>query len=100
MLARDEQPHPIDWVARARALLPMIETAGDRNEAERRISPEVIAALHDAGLFRMVMPVSMGGGAADIVTLNQVIETIATVDASTACSASVSNAFASSTSSD
>jgi alkylation response protein AidB-like acyl-CoA dehydrogenase len=84
VLARDEQPHSIDWVARARALLPLIEAAGDRNEAERRIAPEVITALHEAGLFRMVMPVSMGGGAADIVSLNQVIETIATVDASTA----------------
>ena len=43
MLARDEQTAPIDWVARAQALVPLVEAAGDRNEAERRIAPEVIA---------------------------------------------------------
>ena len=84
MLVRQTQDASIDWVARARALTPMIEAASDRIEAERRISPELITALHDAGLFRMLLPVSLGGGAADIVAFNQVIETIATADASTA----------------
>ena len=84
MLARDEQNTPVDWVARARALVPMIEAAGDRIEAERRIGPEVVAALHEAGLFRMLLPVSLGGHAADIIAFNQVIETIAAADASTA----------------
>ena len=84
MLARDEQNTPVDWVARARALVPMIEAAGDRIEAERRIVPEVVAALHEAGLFRMLLPVSLGGAAADIIAFNQVIETIAAADASTA----------------
>jgi alkylation response protein AidB-like acyl-CoA dehydrogenase len=84
VLARDAQNMPVDWVARARALAPMIEAAGDRNEAERCIAPEVIAALHDAGLFGMLLPVSFGGGAADIVSFNQVIEAVAAADASTA----------------
>ena len=84
MLARDEQNSPVDWVARAAALTATIAAAGDRIEAERRIVPEIVAALHDAGLFRMLLPASLGGGAADIVAFNQVIETIATADASTA----------------
>jgi alkylation response protein AidB-like acyl-CoA dehydrogenase len=84
LLARDEQNSPIDWVARAAALTPMIAAAADRIEAERRIVPDVIKALHEAGLFRMLLPVSFGGGAADIVAFNQVIETVATADASTA----------------
>ena len=83
MLARDDR-HAIDWVERAHALVPMIEAAGDRNEAERRIAPEVVKALHEAGLFRMLLPVSLGGGAADFFAFNQVIETIAAADASTA----------------
>ena len=83
MLARDDQTSA-DWVARARDLAPAIAAAGDRNEAERRIAPEVIAALHQAGLFRMLLPASLGGGAADIVAFNQVIETVAAADASTA----------------
>lgn len=84
MLARDDQSPAIDWIAQARALAPMIEAAGDRIEAERRILPAIVAALHEAGFFRMLLPVSLGGGAADIVTFNQVIETIAAADASTA----------------
>jgi alkylation response protein AidB-like acyl-CoA dehydrogenase len=84
LLARDEQNTPVDWVARARALVPMIEAAGDRIEAERRIVPEVVVALHEARLFRMLLPVSLGGAAADIIAFNQVIETIAAADASTA----------------
>jgi alkylation response protein AidB-like acyl-CoA dehydrogenase len=84
LLARDEAMSRIDWVARAAALTPAITAAADRIEAERRIAPEVIAALHDAGLFRMLLPVSLGGYSADIISFNQVIEVIATADASTA----------------
>ncbi len=84
MLARDEQNKPVDWVARARALVPLIEAAADRIEAERRIVPDVVAALHEAGIFHMLLPPALGGGGADIVAFNQVIETIAAADASTA----------------
>lgn len=84
MLARDEQNKTVDWVARARALAPLIEAAGDRIEAERRIVPDAVAALHEAGLFHMLLPPAMGGGGADIVAFNQVIETVAAADASTA----------------
>jgi indole-3-acetate monooxygenase len=84
LLARDEQNRPVDWVARARALVPAIEAAADRIEAERRIVPDVVAALHEAGIFHMLLPHALGGGGADIVAFNQVIETIAAADASTA----------------
>ncbi len=72
-----------DWIARARALTPAIEAAGARNERERRIASEIIAALDDAGILRMLLPLSLGGGAVDLVTYNQVIETLAAADAST-----------------
>jgi indole-3-acetate monooxygenase len=84
LLARDEQNRPVDWVARARALVPLIEAAADRIEAERRIVPDVVAALHEAGIFHMLLPPALGGGGADIVAFNQVIQTIAAADASTA----------------
>jgi alkylation response protein AidB-like acyl-CoA dehydrogenase len=84
LLARDEQNKTVDYVARARALVPLIEAASDRIEAERRIVPDAVAALHEAGLFHMLLPPAMGGGGADIVAFNEVIETVAAADASTA----------------
>jgi len=72
-----------DWVARAHALAPVIEAAAARNEKERRIASDVIAAISDAGILHMLLPQSLGGGATDLVTYNQVIETIAAADAST-----------------
>ena len=88
MLARDEkkneQAAATDYVARAQALAPAIEAAADRIEAERHIVPEVVAALREAGLFYMLLPPSLGGGGADIVAFNEVIQTIAAADASTA----------------
>lgn len=74
----------IDWIARAHALAPVLEGAGERIERERRIVDEVMAAIEEAGLPRLLLPVSLGGGAADIVTFNGVIEALAAADASTA----------------
>ena len=62
----------------------MIEAAAERTERERKIPADVLAAMHDARLFHMLLPLSLGGGAADLVTFNQVIETIAAADASPA----------------
>jgi alkylation response protein AidB-like acyl-CoA dehydrogenase len=62
----------------------MVEAAAGRTEAERKIPANVLAAMHDAGLFHILLPVSLGGAAADLVTFNQVIETIAAADASPA----------------
>ena len=40
--------------------------------------------MHDARLFHLLLPVSLGGAAADLVTYNQVIEAVAAADASPA----------------
>jgi alkylation response protein AidB-like acyl-CoA dehydrogenase len=74
----------IDWVARARGLAPVVAAAAERTERERRIADEVITAIEGAGILRMLMPASLGGGAADILTFNRVIEVLAAADASTA----------------
>jgi alkylation response protein AidB-like acyl-CoA dehydrogenase len=74
----------IDWVARARGVVPVIEGALDRIESERRVTGDVMAAMHDAELFRMCLPRSMGGGEADPLTVMLTTETLAAADASTA----------------
>jgi indole-3-acetate monooxygenase len=78
-------PHPeIDYVARARAVAPLIEAAAGRTEAGRELVPDVVAALHDAGLFRMMMPGWLGGGETPPSVFAETIEAIARADASTA----------------
>ena len=73
-----------DCVARARALAPLIAANAPRIERERAITPEVLAALHEARLFRMLMPRSCGGLEVDPLTYVQALEEIAKADGSTA----------------
>ena len=73
-----------DYVARARALAPTIAKFADQAESERRLPRPLSDALHDAGLFRMLLPRSLGGAELDPPTFVQVMEEIAKVDASTA----------------
>jgi alkylation response protein AidB-like acyl-CoA dehydrogenase len=68
LLIKDTQ----DWVARARALAPMLEAAAARTETERKIPADVLSAMHACGLFHMLLPVSLGGGAVDLVTFNHI----------------------------
>jgi len=69
---------------RARALRPTIAAYADRIEAERRLPSPLSEALHDAGMFRMLLPRSLGGAELDPPTFVQVMEEIAQADASTA----------------
>lgn len=73
-----------DWIARARKLAPMIEAAADRTESEGKVPKDVMDALHDAEMFRMLLPRSMGGGEATPMELAQVLEIVSGADASTA----------------
>jgi len=73
-----------DYVARAREIAPVIEAAAARTEAGRELAPEVVSALHEAGLFRMMMPTWLGGGETPPSVFAAVIETIARADASAA----------------
>jgi alkylation response protein AidB-like acyl-CoA dehydrogenase len=61
----------------ARRLAPVIREHTEETERERRLSPPVLAALHDAGLLRMCTPRSLGGLEVDPLTRALVIEEIA-----------------------
>src|SRR6266516_3636709 len=74
----------IDYVARARALGPLIGAAAPQIEADRELADEVVSALHAAGLFRLMMPGWLGGCEAAPSVFVEAIETIARADASTA----------------
>src|SRR6202022_5120704 len=58
----------------ARRIAPVIREHNQEAERERRLSPPVLAALHEAGLLRMCTPRSLGGLEADPLTRALVIE--------------------------
>jgi alkylation response protein AidB-like acyl-CoA dehydrogenase len=73
-----------DCIDRARALAPRIAAAASQIEAARELPADVVAALHEAGLFRMLVPRSLGGGEVEPALFVQAIEELAKADASTA----------------
>src|SRR5471032_1043491 len=71
-------------ISRAEALRPIVEAASDEIEDRRRLPPALLDKLHEARLFRLLMPRSSNGIETDPITFFHVIETIARADASTA----------------
>jgi alkylation response protein AidB-like acyl-CoA dehydrogenase len=71
-------------IARAEALRPLVAAASDEIEKDRRLPPALLDKLHEAQLFRLLLPRSANGIETDPVTFFHVIETIARGDASTA----------------
>jgi indole-3-acetate monooxygenase len=77
-------PEPNETLERARELAPDVAAAADEIERQRRLPAPLVAALHAAGLFRMLLPRSLGGSELDPPTFVQVTEALARADASTA----------------
>lgn len=73
-----------DYIERARSLAPLLERAAPQMERERQLTAEVVAALHDAGLYRLMLPRSFEGAELPPADFVEVIETVARADASTA----------------
>ena len=84
MLDRASSAQSSDCIARARALAPLIAAHAEHTERAREIAPEVLSALHDAQLFRMLIPKSCDGSEVDPATFMQAIEELAKADGSTA----------------
>jgi len=74
----------VGLVERARALAPLIASEADEIERTRRLTPAVVSALIENGLYRALLPQSLGGAEAPIETFMQMQEEIAKADASTA----------------
>ena len=77
-------PNTSDAVERAQSVVSLLKEAAPRIEAARELPGDVLDALHDARLFRLLLPKSIGGDELDLVTHATVLETIASADASTA----------------
>lgn len=74
----------LDWVARAQSLASTIQAAIPRIDSECKLPDELDAALHDAGMYRLLIPRSCGGVELNPVTLAETMEALAAIDGSTA----------------
>lgn len=72
-----------DIVAVARSLHPLIRAHADEAERNRCQSPEVVAAMAKAGLFRLAAPAAYGGLEVDPVTMIRAIEAVSEADGAT-----------------
>lgn len=74
----------IDYLARAKALAPMLEAAADDIERLGELPGPVRDTLIAQGFFRMLQPRSLGGAELRPSVFSRVTEQIASVDGSTA----------------
>jgi alkylation response protein AidB-like acyl-CoA dehydrogenase len=78
------RPEGFDLADRARALAPLITRDADEIERTRRLTPAVTSALVENGLYRALLPKSLGGTEATLQAFMQMQEEVAKADASTA----------------
>jgi alkylation response protein AidB-like acyl-CoA dehydrogenase len=71
-------------IERARALTPLIAQEADEIERTRRLTQPVVSALIENGLYRTLLPQSLGGAEAPPEIFMQMLEEVAKADASTA----------------
>jgi indole-3-acetate monooxygenase len=80
----DAHPARSDHIARARTLTPLLAAAAPRIDAARELPRDVLDAMHAEGMFRLLVPRSLGGSELDPETYVQCVEAIAAGDASVA----------------
>ena len=71
-------------VADVERIAPAIRAAADEAERARRLPPTLLDALHEAGLFRMLLPRRFGGAEMPLPRYMPVIEAVAKIDGSAA----------------
>jgi alkylation response protein AidB-like acyl-CoA dehydrogenase len=77
---RSDESH----LRKARALAPLLERCAEAVETERRLTPALLDGLHDAALFRLLLPRVLDGREVDPITFVEVVEEIAKGDGSAA----------------
>ena len=77
-------PSGAECLARARALIPLLDAAAPRIEAGCALPPDVLDAMHAAGLFRLMIPRALGGSELKPSDYARCVEAVAMGDASAA----------------
>lgn len=81
---------------RARLLQPLLDTHGAEIDRRRELTPEVVDALAEQDMLRLLLPRSMGGQEIDLLSFCKTTEAIAWADASTGWFVNQSNVSAAS----
>jgi indole-3-acetate monooxygenase len=76
-------PGAADIIGNARDLVPTVRTRADEIAAGRRLPDDLVAALRDAGVFRMPMPRAWGGPEMTPAEQTEVVEILSAADPST-----------------
>ncbi len=87
-------PSPAELVARARDLHALLAGNAAQGEQDRRVMEESIAALTDAGMFKVAQPKRYGGYETSIRTMLEVSAAVAEADGGTAWVVALSNVCA------
>jgi alkylation response protein AidB-like acyl-CoA dehydrogenase len=75
--------HPdAEIIARATALVPLIREHAAKSSEDRRVVPEVVKALEDAQLFKLLVPARYGGLETNLRTLMEVLAEVGRGDGS------------------
>src|SRR5215469_11279046 len=77
-------PRPEELLQRARDLVPAIAESAAEGERERCVSPRIVEALKEAGLFRAIQPKRWGGRELQPTAVYDAEMAIGTADMSTA----------------
>lgn len=72
----------VDVLERAKSVVAKLKAGQATFEARRELTSEAMQALHEARLFRLLLPKSLGGDAVNLVTMTQVTQIISAADAS------------------
>src|SRR6476620_11685480 len=81
-MSQEFSRHPL--LNSARSLGAQVESCGDQIDSTGSLPEHLVSALVHAGLFKMTVPLWLGGSEAPLPLLIEVIEEIARVDASVA----------------
>ena len=78
-------------IARATALVPLIREHAEKSSQERRVVPEVVDALEEAGLFKLLVPRRLGGLETNLRTMMECMAEVGRGDGSTAWTVALLN---------
>lgn len=78
-------------IARATALVPLIREHAAKSSEERRVVPEVVEALEEAGLFGLLVPRRLGGLETNLRTMMECVAEVGRGDGSTAWAVALLN---------